>query len=142
MLFTVAAAYMELLATIPNIEFVKGIPSDLETDSFFDINKRNLIVIDDQMENAGGDTTIFNLFTRGSHHRNLSVIYIVQNFFHQGKNSRSISLNSDYLVLFKNPRDKLQILTHDKQMYLGNTDFFIKRYEEPCADPLGISSLI
>ena len=28
-------AYMELLVTIPNIEFVRGIPSDLETDSFF-----------------------------------------------------------------------------------------------------------
>ena len=67
-------AYMELLVTIPNIEFVKGIPSDLETDSFFDINKRNLMVIDDQMEKAGGDKRIFNLFTEGSHHRNLSVI--------------------------------------------------------------------
>jgi len=123
-------AYMELLVTIPNIEFVKGIPSDLETDSFFDINKRKLMVIDDQMENAGGDKRIVNLFTRGSRHRNLRVIYIVQNLFHQGKNSRCISLNSHYLVLLKNPRDKLQILTLAKQMHPGNTDFFIKRYEQ------------
>ena len=35
-----------------------------------------------------------NLFTRSSHRCNLSVIYIVQNLFHQGKVSRSISLNS------------------------------------------------
>ena len=66
-------AYMELLVTIPNIEFVKGIPSDLEHDTFFDINKRNSMVIDDQMDNAGEDKQIVNLFTRGSHHRNLSV---------------------------------------------------------------------
>jgi len=78
-------AYMELMVTVPNIEFVKGIPSELENDSFFDIDKRNLMVIDDQMENAGGDKRIVNLFTRGSHHRNVSVIYIVQNLFHQGK---------------------------------------------------------
>ena len=114
-------ASMELLETVPNIEFVKGIPAELENDSFFDINKRNLMMIEDQMENAGGDKRIVNLLTRGSHHR------IMQNLFHQGKNSRSISLNSHYLVLFKNSRNKLQILTLAKQMYPGNTDLFIKR---------------
>jgi len=34
------------------------------------------MVIDHQMENAGGDKRIVKLFTRGSHRRNLSVIYI------------------------------------------------------------------
>ena len=42
-------AYMELMVTVPNIEFVKGVPSELENDSFFDINKGNLMVIDDQV---------------------------------------------------------------------------------------------
>ena len=55
-------AYMELLVTIPNIEFVKGITSDLEHDTFFDINKRNLMAIDDGMDYAGGDKRIVNLF--------------------------------------------------------------------------------
>ena len=119
MLFTTAACVYAL----PHIEFVKGIPTALEQDSYFDVNKRNLIVFDDQMIDASKDKRIVNLFTRGSHHRNLSVIYIVQNLFHQGKGSRSISLNSHYLVLFKNPRDKLQILTLAKQMYPGQTDF-------------------
>ena len=134
--------YMEMLVTIPNIEFVKGIPSDLEHDTFFHINKRNLMVNDDQMDNAGGDNQIVNLFTRDSHHRNLSVVYIVQNLFYQGKGSRSISLNSHYLVLFKNPRDKLQILTLAKQMYPGYTDLFIKLCNEAVRRPFGICSLI
>ena len=81
------------------------------------------------MIDAGKDQRIVNLFTRGSHHRYLSVIYIVQNLFHKGKGSRSISLNSHYLVLFKNPRDKVQVLTIAKQMYPGRTDFFLKQYE-------------
>ena len=130
-------AYMEMLVTIPNIEFVKGIPTALEQDAYFSVNKRNLIVIDDQMIEAGKDNRIVNLFTKGSHHRNLSVIYIVQNLFHQGKGNRSISLNSHYLVLFKNPRDKLQILTLAKQMYPGRTDFFLKQYEEAVRRPYG-----
>ena len=94
-------------------------------------------MFDDQMIDASKDKRIVNLFTRASHHRNLSVIYIVQNLFHQGKCSRSISLNSHYLVLFKNPRDKLQILTLAKQMYPGQTDFFLNQYEEAVKRPFG-----
>ena len=130
-------AYMEMLVSIPHIEFVKGIPPALEQDSYLDVNKRNLMVFDDQMIDASKDKRIVNLFTRGSHHRNLSVIYIVQNLFHQGKGSRSISLNSHYLVLFKNPRDKLQILTLAKQMYPGKTGLFLNQYEEAVKRPFG-----
>ena len=95
-------AYTEMLVAMPHIEFVKGIPTALEQDSYFDVNKRNLIVFDDQMIDASKDKRTVSLFTPGSHHRNLSVINIVQNLFHQGKSSHSISLNSHYLVLFKN----------------------------------------
>ena len=89
------------------------------------------------MDLAVGDKRIINLFTRGSHHHNLSVIYIVQNLFHQGKGSRSISLNSHYLVLFKNSWDKLEILTLAKQMYSGQTNFFLNQYEEAVKRPFG-----
>ena len=126
-----------MLLAMPHIEVVKGIPTALERDSYFDVNKRNLIVFDDQMINASKDKWIVNLFTRDSHHRNLSVIYIVQNLFHQGKGSRSINMNSHYLVLFMNPRDKLQILTLAKQMYPGQTDFFLNQYEEAVKRPFG-----
>ena len=96
-----------------------------------------MIVFDDQVIDANKDKRIVNLFTRGSHHRNLSVIYTVQNLFHQGKGSRSISLNSHYLVLFKNPQDKLQILTLANQVYPGQTDFFLNQYEEAVKRPFG-----
>ena len=85
------------------------------------------MVIDDQRADAGEDKRIVNL----------SVIYIVENLFHQEKGSRSIILNSHYLILFKNPRDELQILTLAKQMYPGHIDFFINRYEEAVQRPFG-----
>ena len=72
-LFTTAACVYAL----PHIEFVKGIPTALEQDSYFDVSKRNLIVFDDQMIDAFKDKRTLNLITRGSHHCNLSVIYIV-----------------------------------------------------------------
>ena len=77
-----------MLVAMPHIEFVKGIPTALEQDCYFDVNNRNLIVFDDQMIDASNDKGIVSLFTRGSHHRNLSVIYIMQNLFHQRKGSR------------------------------------------------------
>ena len=40
---------------------------------------RNLFIVDDMMGEK--DAIIAKLFTKKSHHRNLSVIYIVQNFF-------------------------------------------------------------
>ena len=89
------------------------------------------------MIEAGKDNEFVNLFTKESHHGNLSVIYIVQNLFHQRKGNRSISLNSHYLVLFKNPRDKLPILTLAKQMYPSKPAWFIKEYEEAVRRPYG-----
>ena len=67
---------------MPHVEFVKVIPTALKQDPYFDVNKRNLIVSDYQMIDASKDKRFVKLFTRGSHHRNLSVIYIVQNLFH------------------------------------------------------------
>ena len=136
-LFTVAKRLHAIIDDDSNNCICQGIPESLENDSYLDVNIRNLIVIDDQMIEARKDNRIVNLFTKGLHHRNLSVIYIVQNLFHQGKGNRSISLNSHYLVLFKNPQDKLQILTLAKQMYPSETAWFIKEYEEAVRRPYG-----
>ena len=54
---------------------------------------------------------LYNLFTKGSHHSNLSVLHLVQNVFDKNKHTRTISLNAHYLVIFKNPRDASQV-TH------------------------------
>ena len=65
----------------------------------------SLIVLDDLMDSAYS-TKVIELFTKGSHHGKISLVLITQNLFHQGLSSRDISLNSKYIVVFKNPRDK------------------------------------
>ena len=75
------------------------------------------------------DQRISSLFTKGSHHRNISVIYIVQNLFDQHKLHRTISLNAHYLVVFKNPRDGSQITHLAKQMYPGKTHYMRHAFE-------------
>ncbi|KAK3750028.1 hypothetical protein QZH41_008668 [Actinostola sp. cb2023] len=54
-----------------------------------------------------------------------------------GKIMRTLSLNAAYLVLFKNPRDKLQITTLGKQMNPGKTDQFLHKYEAAVKRPYG-----
>jgi len=49
---------------------------------------------------------VCNLFTKGSRHRNISVILINQNLFHQGRYCKDISLNAKYFLFLKKVRDK------------------------------------
>ena len=130
-------AYDQMLKTVPGIEFVKGIPHDLDEDWYFDPTINNLMVIDDQMSETSNDKRILNLFIRGSHHRGLSVLFLLQNVYFQSKIMRTLSLNASYLVLFKNPRDKLQMMTLGKQMYPGKTEQFLQKYEAAVQRPYG-----
>ena len=61
---------------------------------------RNILVLDDQIGVACSSTLVADIFTKGSHHRNLTVISLVQNVYNQGKWQRTISLNSHYSVDF------------------------------------------
>ncbi len=92
-----------------NIKFIEGIPQTLDDDFLFPVNKTSLVIIDDFMLEASSNKEVEKLFTVYVHHKNVSVIYILQNLFVQGKSSRTISLNTNYLVIFRNSRDASQI---------------------------------
>ena len=89
-----------------------------------------MVVIDDKMSEEGGSNELANLFTKGAHHRKLSVVFIVQNMFHQAKSMRTISLNSHYLVLFKNPRDRGQIRALGSQVYPVHPSFVAAAFND------------
>jgi hypothetical protein len=63
------------------------------------------------------DQRVASLFTKKSHNRNISVMYIVQNLFHRGKHHRTIRLNSHYKVVFKNPRNKAGLRALTKKSF-------------------------
>jgi hypothetical protein len=68
-------------------------------------NRPKLIILDGILNNVYSKN-VCDLFTKGSHRRNISVILITENLFHQGRFCRDISLNAKYLVVFKNARDE------------------------------------
>ena len=93
-------------------------------------DERNTVVLDDQMSEAGKLEETSNLFTKGSHHRNITVVYIVQNVFDKGKVHRTISLNSHYMILFKNPRDEGQMRSLAQQVFPTKVKFFMDSFRE------------
>jgi hypothetical protein len=116
-----------------NVEVHDG----LEVIEEIDGSEPTLLILDDLMQEAGGETQVVNLFTKGSHHRNLSVIMLVQNMFHRGKFARTMSLNTHYMVLFKNPRDAGQIRVLAGQLFPGNTKFLVDAYMQATSRPHG-----
>jgi GTPase SAR1 family protein len=118
--------YQSLFDNYPQIEFHEGLP-DM---GMFD-GVPTLLILDDLMGEANDAVT--KLFTKVSHHRNVSVIYLTQNILY--KSQRTISLNSHYIVLFKNPRDAGQVSTLALQMYPGDNKFVIEAFTDATSTP-------
>lgn len=122
------------LGSLRHIDFVKD-DTDYETMyKTMDPNTRNLLVLDDQMTEAKGNADhLANLFVKGSHHRNITVVLMLQNMFEKGM--RTASLNTQYMVLLKNPRDRSQIGKLADQLAPNNRRFLVNAYEDATKMP-------
>ena len=125
--------YHEGLRSLPGfVQLSEGLSGLEETNT-----GRSLVILDDLMQECGDSGEVANLFTKGSHHRDMSVMMLVQNIFHQGKAMRSISLNTHYMVLFKNPRDAGQIRHLAAQLFPGKVKFLADAYKQATSAPHG-----
>ena len=119
-----------------NVRYNEGVPKD-----FGSTNGEPCLVILDNLLTDVYSKQVCELFTRGSHHRNISVILITHNLFHQGRFCRDISLNAHYIVALKNVRDKKQFMYLASQVYpedslgLYNADTRALRLPAPGSDP-------
>lgn len=118
--------YDEIKKFNSNIEFHEGI-YNIEN---FDQSNNSLLILDDLMKECENDQSILNLFTVDSHHKNISVFLLTQNIFSKGKYTRTISLNSSYIIIFKNPRDKSQVFTLARQMFPDKMNFFMEAFND------------
>jgi hypothetical protein len=119
----------------PDVEMIEGFPNDIG--GLTKDHNNSLIVLDDLMSQCSNDQRAVDLFTRGSHHMGVSVLYLTQNLFPPGRLSRTISLNSHYMVIFRNPRDLLGVSTLARQMFPGCTDYLLEAYGDATNKPYG-----
>ena len=59
------------------------------------------------MNEGGNDKNVLDLFTKDSLHLKITVIYLCQDLFPNGKFAKTISRSAHYIIAFKNPRDQL-----------------------------------
>jgi len=100
-----------------NVSFHEGVPQNFGND-----HGRHCLIILDDLLNEVYSKDVCDLFTKGSHHKNISFILITQNLFHQGRFCRDISLNAKYLVALKNVRDKSQLQYLARQVHPEDSD--------------------
>ena len=123
--------FQPLFGRYPQVKFHEGMPDFTK----FDGRRATLLVLDDLMTETNDG--VANLFTKGSHHRNVSVMFLTQNLFYKNRHMRTISLNSHYMVLFKNPRDAGQFSILARQMYPSSWKFAEEAYRDATERPFG-----
>lgn len=106
-------------------EFEEGLDFEKHVDGI----TPTLLIIDDLQDETSSDRKVADLFKRGCHHRNLSVMFLVQNLYFQGTKSIDIRRNSTYVVLFKNPQDKMQIHRFAQNAFPGKVADIMQLYE-------------
>ena len=100
-----------------------------------EIQAYDLIVLDDLIHESRNSEDVTSMFTRAAHHKPCFIIFITQNLFPPGKESRTRSLNTHYYVIFKNPRDKSQIDYLARQILPQQRKALIQIFEAATVEP-------
>ena len=122
------AAYDDLDSAL-SVTWIEGVPT-MEQIKDLTLNYKDrggsIVVIDDFM--TALDKSLTELFTVYAHHGNCSTLFLSQNLFDKNPNFRTVSLNSTYISIFKNPRDQLQISAFARQIKPTNPRFVIDSF--------------
>ena len=101
-------------ASDPRFEFMDGLPV---YDDLLCVGSHSVMVIDDLMEEVSKSKTAMDIFTKHGHHRNMTVLFLVQKLYSQTHNTRVIS---------QNPRDASSVHTLGRQMYPATICFSLR----------------
>lgn len=129
--------FQDLETQIPNLTLHHGIPSREVIENMKSDDGNSLVILDDLMDEICKSSEMCSLFTREVHHGNISVIMISQNVFHQSRYSRTISLNTSYLILMKTCRDLQQIHYLSRQMFPSTPKRIVECYEDATREVRG-----
>ena len=117
------------------IHFHEGIPEYDQLKKWFP--KGGVLILDDLMDEGGNDKRVLDLFTKHSHHQNVTVLFLCQDIFPNGKYSKIISRNAHYVIAFKNPRDQIGFRTLALQCFPTKYKAVQERYQSVTSCPFG-----
>ena len=118
-------------------EFVDGFLEDLLTHLEQTSDHGSLCIFDDVMNEVSSNSMVSKLFTPERSHLGCSLVLMLQNIFPKGTQSRTISINAQYQVLFRNSRDSLQISIFAHPLYPHYSKDFLEIYKTATQRPYG-----
>ena len=107
--------------------------NDMIIDQIKDFNVPALVIFDDML-NSANLKSVAQLFTVFGRHLNLCLAFLTQRLFNNNEFFRQISQNSDYIAVFKNPRNSREIRTLAGQI-TPNTLELLNIYHKATRDP-------
>jgi len=108
---------------LPGVVYKTGLPQ------FNMIQPHSLVVIDDFMQELRNSNELTSLMTKTVHHLPMSLIFITQNIFAKGSDNKTRRINTNYLIIFKNPHDKAQVEYIGRQMYPRDKNFLVSAFD-------------
>ena len=120
-----------------HIIFYKGLPPEGALVKWFKPEHHGILILDDLMEESGSDKRVLDLFTKDSHHRGITALYITQDLFPPGKFAKTINRNAHYVICFKSPRDKTGIRHLLLQVYPEKWRQVLKLFLKLTSRPFG-----
>ena len=116
-----------------SLEFVEGVNSKF-IDSLRKNGREYLLKFDFSCEETCNWKAFVDIAT-AERHRGPSKIYIKHNILQQSKLGRVIELQNTHIVLFKSPRDMMQVTTLGAQLGLGSE--LVDWYRDAASVPFG-----
>ena len=103
-------------------------------DSLKNNGTKHLLIFDDSCGEICNSKAFVDIATAGRH-RGLSTIYIKHKLFQQSKLGGDVELQNTHIVLFKSPRDVMQVTTLSTQLGLGSE--LVDWYRDATSVPFG-----
>jgi len=124
--------YKKPISEFVDVDYYHGVPGE---ERVLDASPHVLILDDLMLEAASAGKSLVSFLSRFSHHNNISIIYITQNLFFNGKNTTDANRQSHYTVVFRNSRDKSIAITLGRQLAPHNKSHFYECFHDATRKP-------
>lgn len=111
---------------LDGVKYMVGLPHNIMDH----IEPHSLVIIDDFMKELNSSNELTAIMTKAVHHLPMTLIFITQNIFQKGNDTKTRRLNTNYLIMFKNPHDKAQMDYLGRQMYPKDKLFLSRAFDD------------
>lgn len=118
----------EMKQTLSDFDTYRGLPSREEIKEWSEDSPHTFIILDDMINLVTKSNDALHLFQTMVSHFKLTAFLLPQNLYSPGIYAKSILLNYQNVILFKNVRDNRQIIIFGSQVFTGRSKFWMDAY--------------